>query len=294
MNRQLICIIFLIIITFSCNQKKEKLSNNYKEIESSIEISVGLLYNEEIVRQRTLEFDISRDVDLHSKYAYSLKKLEKATKKNLEIFAKYRSKIEIMKNGKPDDDERCSFMTNTFKSFKDSMILFLTQYDTNGYNYTKRISFFEKSWNKDFSYLNTVEDSSLFQLNLSKLKFDLLLMSIEANDIYYSNWTLDFPVYDAPKILIIDDTIIKKGETYNAKLIMGVAVTQYANEIVIKEIRVNGATHYLNRKIAINDVSEIKFETNELGNYKYSGYLKYMDPGGEKYFPFERTFIVKE
>lgn len=118
-------------------------------------------------------------------------------------------------------------------------------------------------------------------------------MTIEANQIYFTNWVIDFPVFDAPKILIIDNNEINKDEGYKAKILMGITVSQYAKDIRIKELEINGRTHYVNVKVDAKEISEIKLETKEPGKYKYKGYMKFSGLYGDEYFPFERDFLVK-
>lgn len=292
MKRQIIYMVLLLTIAFSCNQRSEKLTANYSEIERSLEMSVELLYREKIMTYWELQgLPKSDSMSEHSK---KLSKLVKAEGENLEFFKKYENRIKVVRSKDLNKEERTNFMRSTFYSYRDTLVKFLIEYDTIAYNVSERISQFKKKWNEDFSYLNSVEDTSIFYMNLAKLKFDLLLMSNDASSIYFSSWCIDLPVYGPLEILIIDDTVIKKGENYNANLIMGVPITQHASEIMIKKMSVNGKIKPINCKIEVNDISEIKLEASEIGTYKYFGYLKYMVPDGSyRYYPFERGFVVE-
>ncbi len=277
----------------SCTKKDDKLSGFYLEVKKTIDVSVTEMYNYHGSKYINLfeRFNKSYDDTLNKVRSH---KLLIALKKDIHEFENYRRSIDDVEAEMTDVDEINTWISKKFRDFKDAQIERLTKYETPENHLSESISSFKKKWDRDIDYLKNGDDLSLARLNLSKLKLDLLLMIMDAKEVYLTNWVVDEIMPDmAARITIIDKKKVQKNSTYKAKIFFGVIDTVNIDGIVINDLRINGKIQNFNKSFIVDRIPEFEIDAKVAGKYNYKGYLKYKSAKGYKYIPFEKSFVVE-
>lgn len=291
--RKLLIIVLMVGFMASCTKKNDKLSVFYLEVKKTIDVSVSETYNNHCFSYLNLDarFNISHFDTLNKVRSH---KLLIALEKDIKEFENYRRSIDDVEAEMTDADEINTWISKKFRNFKDAQIGRLIKYGTPENHLSESISSFKKKWNRDIDYLNNGNDLSLARFNLSKLKLDLLLMIIDAKEVYLTNWVVDDRMSDMnPRITIIDKNKVKKNSTYKAKILFGVIDTIHVEEVVINDLRVNDKLQNFKKNLNVDRIPEFEIDSKVAGKYKYKGYLKYKSAKGNKYIPFEKSFVVE-
>lgn len=296
MKKYFIYLTIIILAFLSCKQENKKLTENYRLIETSLSKATELIYS----RDKRFYFDLHYYINScdSNDNLNDLRHLELNLKRTCDFYDLHADGIEGFRKKNNTNKEIIQFIKNTFKSYKDTLMVYLYQNDTTNYFIIRNIYSFDTIWNLN-SYcldnsLSTKEYNHLLNLNLIKLKFDFLNMALNVNYIYMNRWTIDIPTYDRPKQYIFDDSIINLSETYSAKILNASNISKYADKILINRIEINGIKFNVNYNIKVQDVPEINYKPKIAGKYKYEGYFIYKSPFGDRLIPFERQFKVMD
>jgi hypothetical protein len=291
-----IALIIMLMIGFltSCTKKNDKLSGFYLEAKESIDLSISKTYTYHYFRNQNHAERFRLDVRNDTFRNVGSQKLLMALKKDILEFLKYRRSIDDVEAKISDANEINIWIGRRYRDFKDDQIKRLTTYETPGDHLGESISSFKKKWDRDIDYLNNENDLSLARLNLSKLKLDLLLMIMDAKEVYLINWGVDDRLFDKnPQITIIDDNKVQKNSKYKAKILFGVIDTINVEEVLITDFRINDKLLNFKKNFNVDRIPEFEIDAKVAGKYKYKGYLKYKSAKGNKYIPFEKSFVVE-
>lgn len=276
----------------SCTKKNDKLSGFYLEVKKTIDVSVSQTLTYHFYQYRNLaeRFNMFRqDVNIGE-----ANKLIIALEKDIKEFENYRRSINEVEAEMTDADEINTWISKKFRDFKDAQIERLTKYEIPENNLSESISSFKKKWDRDIDYLDDGNDLSLARLNLSKLKLDLLLMIMDAKEVYLTNWVVDDRLSGMNfQITIIDENKVQKNSTYKAKILFGLIDTVNVDEIVINDLRINDKLQNFKKVYKVDRIPEFEIDAKVAGKYNYKGYLKYKSAKGFKYIPFEKSFVVE-
>lgn len=291
--RKLLIIVLIVGFMASCTKKNDKLSGFYLETKKTIDVSVSKTYTYHYFRHQNLAHRFN--IDHYDSFSnVGSHKLLMALKNDILEFQKYRRAIDDVETDMTDVDEINTWIIKKFRDFKDAQIDRLIKYETPENHLSESISSFKKKWNRDLEYLINGDDLSLARLNLSKLKLDLLLMIMDAKEVYLTNWVVDELMPDmAPRMTIIDKNKVQKNSTYKAKFLFGVIDTIHVEEVVINDLCINNEHQNFNKNFGVDRIPEFEIDTKVAGKYNYKGYLKYKSAKGFKFIPFEKSFVVE-
>jgi len=281
-------------ISFSCNHR-DKLSENYLETKKSIDLVVQQLFLVHMSEFESLEIGFRRtfDDEIDTTGSNRSQELLRALKKDINEVQKEMQLIDDVEAKMTDAREINEWIGKEFQNFKDAQIIRIKDFDVIGNSLREPISAFESKWNNNFHYFDSLQDLSLAKLNLSKLKLDLLLMIMDAKSVYLTNWTIDFFVYDYPQITIVDENIVSQKSKYKANVIFGALGSRAVDEIVVNELYINKKRQNFKKRLKISRISDFEMEVKDAGEYEYKGYVKYKSAEGDKFVPFEKSFVVE-